>query len=92
VAVGDDRNRLAAQDVVFLTRALSAAASESRAVTEVFRGKLRQAPNGDWVFTASTDQNGVVGFVLGSVAPSWTSSESSTTGIQSPCRSKCLYG
>jgi len=80
MAVSDDLNRLAAQDVVYLTRTLST--GQSPASTDVFRGRLRQALNGDWVFNASTGQNGVVGFVLGSVGPSWTSSESPATGIE----------
>src|SRR5439155_17076096 len=49
--------------------------------TEVFRGRLRQALNGDWVFNASTGQNGVVGFLLGGVG-NWSSSESPATGLQ----------
>jgi len=47
----------------------------------VFRGRLRQALNGDWVFNASTGQNGVVGFLLGGVG-NWSSSESPATGLQ----------
>jgi hypothetical protein len=50
--------------------------------TEVFRGRLRQALSGDWVFNASTGQNGVVGFMLGSVGSNWNSSESPATGLQ----------
>jgi hypothetical protein len=39
--------------------------------------------NGDWVFNASTGQNGVVGFMLGGVNQnSWTSAESSASGLQ----------
>lgn len=51
--------------------------------TEVFAGRLRQALSGDWVFNASTGQNGVVGFMLGGVNQnSWTSAESSASGLQ----------
>ncbi len=56
---------------------------ESRGSTEVFRGRLRQALNGNWVFNASTGQNGVVGFMLGSsVNATWSSSESPASGLQ----------
>jgi hypothetical protein len=85
MAVSDDLNKLAALDVVYLTRTLSGSGGGmpvSQASTQVFRGRLRQALNGDWVFNASTGQNGVVGFVLGGVNPSWTSSESPSAGIQ----------
>jgi hypothetical protein len=76
VALTDDLNKLAAQDVVYVTRKVG------NGPTEVFRGRLRQALNGDWVFNASTGQNGVMGFILGGVSPSWNSSESPTTGLQ----------
>ena len=82
MAVSDDLNRLAAQDVVYLTRTILLG---SGGATEVFRGRLRQALNGNWVFDASTGQNGVVGFDLGhhpGRMSSWSSSESPTTGIQ----------
>jgi hypothetical protein len=83
MALTDDLNKLAAQDVIYLTRSFSAATGPAHSSTEVFRGRLRQALNGDWVFNASTGQNGVVGFVLGSVGQnSWTSSESPATGLQ----------
>ena len=55
----------------------------------MFRGRLRQALNGNWVFNASTGQNGVVGFDLGppggaatSTGANWSSSETPTTGVQ----------
>jgi hypothetical protein len=78
MALNDDLNKLAAQDVVYLTRTLG----DSNQPTEVFRGRLRQALNGDWVFNASTGQNGMVGFVLGNANSSWTSSESPAAGMQ----------
>ena len=46
---------------------------------------MRQALNGNWVFNASTGQNGVVGFDLGGVGvpgTRWNSAESPATGIQ----------
>jgi hypothetical protein len=81
MAVSDDMNRLAAEDVVYLTRTILLGGGGP---TEVFRGRLRQALNGNWVFNASTGQNGVVGFDLGHPGrmSSWSSSESPTTGVQ----------
>jgi len=90
MALTDDLNKLAAQDVVYLTRTSTlivpglGAGPAVNGSTEVFRGRLRQALNGDWVFNASTGQNGVVGFILGAVGgqSSWSSSESPATGLQ----------
>jgi hypothetical protein len=85
VALTDDLNKLAAQDVVYLTRTFApmGGGPGGRGSTEVLRGRLRQALNGDWVFNASTGQNGAVGFVLGSTGQgSWNSSESPASGLQ----------
>jgi hypothetical protein len=79
MALIDDLNRLAAQDVVYLSRTLL------NGPTEVLRGRLRQALNGNWVFNASTGQNGAVGFDLGPAGAGgnqWSSSESPAGGIQ----------
>lgn len=77
MAVPDDLNRLAAQDVVYLTKRFA-----SGGVTEVFRGRVRQALSGNWVFNASTGQNGVIGFILGFPNQNWSSSESPGSGLQ----------
>jgi hypothetical protein len=83
MALTDDLNRLAAQDVIYLTRTFSSQSDQPRGSTEVLRGRLRQALNGDWVFNASTGQNGAVGFVLGNTNQgSWNSSESPASGLQ----------
>jgi hypothetical protein len=51
--------------------------------TEVFRGRLRQALTGGvWVFNTSTGQNGVLGFTLGGIDGTWSSSESPAAGLQ----------
>jgi hypothetical protein len=79
MALNDDLNRLAAQDVVYLSRSLVNGPSE------VFRGRLRQALNGNWVFNTSTGQNGVVGFDLGPSgggAGAWGSDETPATGLR----------
>src|SRR5215471_7259868 len=75
MAVIDDVNRLAAMDVVYLSRTFGQS-------TEVFRGRLHQSLSGSWVFNSSTGQNGAVGFVLGLVnSGSWLSSETPSSGI-----------
>jgi hypothetical protein len=48
----------------------------------VYRGRLRQSLNGEWVFNASTGQNGAVGFILGTVNNAWGSAESPVAGLQ----------
>jgi hypothetical protein len=84
MAVIDDLNRLAAQDVVYLAKTLSGGAVQAPGFsTEVFRGRVRQALDGNWVFNASTGQNGVVGFMLGSTGQNlWTSSDLPASGLQ----------
>jgi hypothetical protein len=76
MAVSDDLRRLAAEDVVYLSRITGSGPSE------VFRGRLRQALDGSWVFNASMGQNGVVGFNLGQAGSPWSSFESPATGVQ----------
>jgi hypothetical protein len=77
MAVSDDLTRLAAQDV-YLTRSILGAS-----LTEVFRGRLRQALNGNWVFNSSmANQNETVGLDLGPIGSTWSSSESPLGGIQ----------
>jgi hypothetical protein len=81
MAVIDDLKQLAAEDVVYLTRRVTSPLGAGSS-TEVYRGRVRQALSGDWVFNASTGQNGAVGFILGGVGLSWTSTESPAAGIQ----------
>ena len=76
MALTDDLNKLAAQDVVYITRRVGGGSAE------VFRGRVRQALSGNWVFNASTGQNGVVGFILGFPNQNWNSGESPSTGLQ----------
>jgi len=90
MAVIDDMKKLQDEDVVYLTRRFTGASggpptsfgiAASGTSTEVWRGRVRQALSGDWIFNAFTGQNGVVGFVLGSVTNEWSSSESPAEGI-----------
>ena len=80
MAVADDLNRLATQDVVYLSRSIFGVDGTSTA-RQVFRGRLRQALSGSWVFNAFTGQNGVVGFDLGVMMPNWNSVETPYAGI-----------
>ena len=80
MAVSDDLNRLAAQDVVYLMRNTFGGGIAS--AREVFRGRLRQSLDGEWIFTTFMGQNGVVGFILGGTNANWASSESPAGGIQ----------
>jgi hypothetical protein len=84
MAVIDDLNRLAQQDVAYLTRILigSRGGEDFPGKTIIFRGRLRQALNGNWVFNTSTGQNGVAGIILGPVQDNWSSSESPAVGLQ----------
>lgn len=79
----DDLQKLAAEDVVYLSKTLTPAiGSPAEVSTEVFRRRLRQALSGEWVFNASTGQNGAIGVILGQVETwSASSSESPVTGI-----------
>jgi hypothetical protein len=69
--VADDMARLAALDVVYLKRYV--AGDENSVVSEWFRGRLRQALDGTWVFNTFAGQNGVVGVELGLVGTNWLS-------------------
>jgi len=73
MAVTDDLEQLAQQDVVYLTRS-------GFGPTIVYRGRLHRALSGDWVFNTSVGQNGVVGILLGGVNNDWSSSESPQAG------------
>jgi hypothetical protein len=82
VTVNDDLGRLAAEPVVYLAYTPVAPGGTGSTLTVVYRGRIRQALSGDWVFTTSTGANGVVGILLGPGLPSWTSSETPGGGVQ----------
>lgn len=79
MAVADDLRKLAAEDVVYFTKTY--ATTGARPPTEVLRGRVRQAVNGEWIFVASVGVNGVVGVVLGTVSETWGSFESPVQGL-----------
>lgn len=79
MALSDDLNQLALQEVVYLTRILSGQGVTS---TTIFRGRLHQALSGNWVFNTSTGQNGVAGINLGQPTTTWSSTNNPKTGLQ----------
>src|SRR5215472_11634561 len=90
MAVTDDPNRLAAQDVVYLSRVMLGGGNSS--AREVFRGRLRQTLDASWVFILFIGQSGVVGFDLGGVTQNSTSSETPAGGIQVSISTPILSG
>lgn len=83
MAVEDDVRRLAAEDVLYLSLYFVGSAIEQQPPAVVYRGRLRQALSGNWIFDPSTGTNGVAGVALGPVlATTWGSSESPATGLQ----------
>jgi hypothetical protein len=79
MALLDDLNHLAQQDVVYLTKMLTGAFPGS---TTIYRGRLHQALSGNWVFNTSTGQNGVAGINLGAAEGNWASDETPAGGIK----------
>ncbi|MGA9677787.1 MAG: hypothetical protein WBR28_21930 [Mycobacterium sp.] len=77
MAVADDLQKLAALDVCYL-----AAPWVTTPAVMYLQGRLRESVKGNWVFTTSLGQSGVVGFDLGTQTTNWTSSESPATGLQ----------
>jgi hypothetical protein len=80
MAVLDDAQQLATENVVYLTRKLSSVPPAGPGTVEVFRGRLRQASDGEWVFSAYTGQNGFVGLVLGAIDGRWSSGQQVPSG------------
>jgi hypothetical protein len=77
MAVADDLQKLAALDVCYLS-----ATWVTIPPVMLLQGRLRETVTGDWVFSTSLGQSGVVGFDLGAPTAAWTSSESPATGLQ----------
>jgi len=76
MAVSDDLNQLAQLNVVYLI------SDDSWGPTTIYRGRLHQALNGDWVFNTSAGLNGVIGIILGEQLPTWSSSNYPESGLQ----------
>jgi hypothetical protein len=77
VAVLDDLRGMAAEDFVYLSRSIGETSAMQMGTgdgfTSVYRGRIRQATDGGWVFSAFTGQNGLVGLVLGQIDQGWNS-------------------
>jgi hypothetical protein len=81
VAITDDLRSLEATDVLYLALQDAPRADGFRP-TLIYRGRLRQALSGNWVFDASTGANGVAAVILGTEGDTWTSSDSPAAGLQ----------
>lgn len=88
MAVSDDLKTLADQDVLYLTWTLTPVVEESLPNPGppppilVYRGRLRQAISGNWIFDSSTGASGATGLLLGQENISWVSSESPASGLE----------
>jgi hypothetical protein len=85
VAVFDDLKAMSDEDVVYLARTLHSPSGTGgmpvvSGSTQVYRGRLRQAGNGAWVFNTFDGNNGVVGVALGQIDGSWSSAQTPTSG------------
>jgi hypothetical protein len=93
MALSDDLNQLAQQEVVYLSRILLATGTGGgTGSTTIFRGRLHQALNGNWVFNTSTGQNGVAGIDLGQLGPNWSSSNTPAGGLLINISNQILSG
>jgi hypothetical protein len=88
MALNDDLKTLANQDVLYLTWTLTPVVETSLPDPGplppllVYRGRLRQAISGNWIFDSSTGVSGAIGLLLGAENISWLSSESPAAGLQ----------
>ncbi len=88
MALNDDLKTLADEDVLYLTWTLNPVVEESLpdpgppSPVLVYRGRLRQAISGNWIFDSSTGASGAAGLLLGTENISWTSAESPASGLQ----------
>jgi hypothetical protein len=88
MAVDDDLNRLAQDAVVYLTRKQSSTLPQGQGGAQnnppaiVYRGRLRQALDGSWVFNTSVGTNGVAGITFSTATGTWGTQETPAGGIQ----------
>ena len=82
MAVADDLNRLTQDAVVYLTQQLTGNSLYGQepgmlnpGSKVVYRGRLRQAINGNWVFNTSLGTNGVSGVVLDPNQGAWNTND-----------------
>ena len=79
MAVQDDLRRLTQVDSIYL--GYSVLGSMGGPFTNWFKGRLQQANDGSWILRSVSSDGAVSGFQLGTVASTWTSSETPNTGI-----------
>jgi hypothetical protein len=81
MAVLDDLRRLAAEDIVYHSYSLSENSGVAGPTVFWYRGRLRQASDGSWVFQTFTGGEGAYGITMGGVGSNWSSSESPSSGL-----------
>ena len=78
MAVQDDLRRLTQVDSIYLGYSVQTMGAP---FTSWFKGRLQQANDGTWILRSVSSDGAVSGFQLGTVALTWTSSETPNTGI-----------
>jgi len=91
MAVADDLKQLSAEEVLYLTLTrwavpppdlnLGQGVMLAQGPMVVYRGRLRQALSGNWVFDTSVGTNGVTALLLGAVAGTWASTDTPAGGL-----------
>ena len=81
MAVQDDLRRLSQMDSIYLGESINLP-SPSSPITGWHKGRVQQANDGAWIFRAMSFDGAIVGFQLGPVQPTWTSTETPIFGIQ----------
>src|SRR5437016_4384101 len=82
MAVEDALRRLSQMDSIFLAQSfVFQGAPTSIPFKSWHKGRVLQANDGSWVFRSISMDGTIVGFELGTLNASWTSSETPSTGI-----------
>jgi len=81
MAVQDDLRRLTQVDSIYLGYSVKNMDFGALPFTSWFKGRLQQANDGSWILRSVSSDGAVSGFQLGTVASTWTSSETPNTGI-----------
>jgi hypothetical protein len=81
MTVLDDLHRLAQLDSIYLGWSVPPPTPQTvNVITCWHKGRLQQSNDGSWTFRSISADGTIVGFQLGSVAASWTSSETPSAG------------
>jgi hypothetical protein len=82
MAVQDDLRRLTQLDSIFLGWSINSfGPNVNSAITSWYKGRLQQANDGTWIFRSISSDGDIVGYQLGFPGPTWSSSETPSTGI-----------